>query len=431
MLKLASKIHSSNSSITTNSRKELTMTKSLLLFITGYFGLSIGGSGFGGVVNERPTNKPACVEAFEKPHFGGRSWRFGCQETNDHAQWNDRIRSIKTNGYRVTLCTELSQGTGKGICRTFISDSPKLDWNMLNHVSWLSWSKMPSDDFTIAISSGYQKSLRTVISGAGGRFRGLITNGNLAEIGHQEELNAFEDTWVENQTFSIWPGLGSLQSRAENKCDDKSCILGAVEWFENHVGSMPTRSFDAEVQKSGRFRRHKKTISGSLAYSWDIGDFHFVQLNSHPEYKTTISDSQYIGGLGGWFGSKYFQRVAEIKSSLGWLKADLRQTKKPYIIINMQDLDQSVNSPGFKKILDQDKRIKAIFATNNTASNDFSFLADIGARSVPVFKSGSPDSNSYLWVRLQSQQGITVNSINSQYGQVKITESYTIKLDGE
>src|SRR6185295_6439152 len=79
-----------------------------------------------------------------------------------------------------------------------------------------------------------------------------------------------------------------------------------------------------------KFPELRNDYKGSLSYSWDIGDVHFVQLHNYPAY---------VASWNGWNAGAARREFFEITSSMDWLRNDMTKARNEgkKIILNMHD----------------------------------------------------------------------------------------------
>ena len=141
---------------------------------------------------------------------------------------------------------------------------------------------------------------------------------------------------------------------------------------------------------------------GSLAYSFDIGDYHFIQLNNYPGYEVDLEARQVAqASLPGLYDGTVSPAVA-ITPALNWLKGDVRGATAAgkNVVINMHAFGSAINDWQFEDAI-RGGRVVAIFAghiheqfgqgidtfTNTYAGKQYD---------VPWFRSGSAECESFL-----------------------------------
>ncbi len=205
--------------------------------------------------------------------------------------------------------------------------------------------------------------------------KGVILNGDLTEFGHPWQLDAYQHYWNEqlnHNAFQLFPGLGN-HDYANNvgECGPAprrtDCAKQSIEvYLEQLRATRSALNVDWDP----------KEREGSLAYSWNIGGVHFVQLNNYPTYEVTIDRPA---------GEQPYRII----SALPWLRRNLRQaaSRGQAIIVNYHDADEHfADDSEFARIVDE-YGVSAIFAGHyhEIAKQ----LKTVGETQVPVFTSGS------------------------------------------
>jgi cytolysin (calcineurin-like family phosphatase) len=186
-----------------------------------------------------------------------------------------------------------------------------------------------------------------------------------------------------------------------------------VQYLADEVSSLNAGAFDYTVQSTplaGTPPVRNDTI-GSLGYSWDIGDMHFVQLNNYPTYTRTWERALPLSD--NWY---------DIQSSISWLRADLQSAVDggKEIVLDFHDWG-SANVSELRAVLD-DFPVSAVYAGHYHSI--YGRYAESGpytdGKSVPVFLSGSAHYGTmlvsrftggklYLWVlRVDQFNGATL-----------------------
>lgn len=227
-----------------------------------------------------------------------------------------------------------------------------------------------------------------------------VINGDLTAFFHPEELSEFRAFYDNGFQFAypnvlqspVFLGLGnhdyennlgSCQSFSwdKNRCAKNAINLIRGSVFAGYMKNMPAHtieSFDA----------------GSLAYSWNRGRYHFVQLHNDASYK--------IPRLG-------------ISPSTEWLRADLARAKArgQSIVINVHK--PSLNKAFLQAIDGQP--VVAIFAGHlHESVGKQKDVKTPSGQNVPVFLSGSADKQTFLKVGFEPTQ-VAVTPMSSKGGQ--------------
>jgi hypothetical protein len=222
------------------------------------------------------------------------------------------------------------------------------------------------------------------------KFAFTVINGDLTAYFHPDQHTEFRAIYDRGFPWAypmalktpVYLGLGNHDyqnnlsdcnsfSTDNNRCAKNAINLIRGSVFLDYVKNMPSdtlESYDA----------------GSLAYSWNKGPYHFVQLHNEPDYE--------IPKLG-------------ISKSVDWLEKDLaRATQRGQtIIVNMHKPPAADSS--LARILGAHS-VAAIFAGHlHSSSGKFSNLKTTTGQLVPVFLSGSADEHSFLRVDFQNSNG--------------------------
>lgn len=134
----------------------------------------------------------------------------------------------------------------------------------------------------------------------------------------------------------------------------------------------------------------QRNITGSLGYSWNIGQFHFVQLNNYPTFSESFHRG-YISGISSW--------DIDIKSSIPWLINDLSDAGDKKIILNWHkwhDLSATKKAV-IKSALEPFKHsIIAIFTGHIHSYFGKTDEISLGNITIPIISTGSAIYNRYI-----------------------------------
>lgn len=228
----------------------------------------------------------------------------------------------------------------------------------------------------------------------GGQYVPLIVNGDITEFGHSGERAAFRRFIQKTQSKSaggplFLPGLGNHDySNNVNNCANNGCARDAVC---DHIGWTKTLQENAQ-NFSFDHRFSNDTHTGSLAYSFDIGRLHIVQLNNEPTYTRSFE----TGGV-----AKGFKRRFNITSAMAWLERDLKAAKDrgKVTIINMHKPSDwqhdAVRSGKFKQLI-EGNNVVGLFAGHYHRSLGKRNYTEFG--NVPMYSSGAIMHDNYLRV---------------------------------
>ncbi len=170
---------------------------------------------------------------------------------------------------------------------------------------------------------------------------GVIINGDLNSFFHTWEFDLFEMYYVKGSDaphkdvvqYPVYNSLGNHNYAINvNNCFwireprygvllKNGCAQKAVDYMKAMISCGRIETFPAIKIES--------YDSGSLAYSWNMGSYRFVQLHNYPTYK--------VPSLG-------------VKPSMAWLKKDSDRAKTAHkkIVVNMHDLDDHIKTKNLK-----------------------------------------------------------------------------------
>ncbi|MDX8000861.1 phosphoesterase [Xenorhabdus sp. Reich] len=241
-----------------------------------------------------------------------------------------------------------------------------------------------------------------------------IVNGDITEFGRRNSRESFDEIYTSRLSSTLFIGLGN-HDYANNVGDctttgepsSDGCALSAIWDMNDRINEYKKMDMEAF---SSYFDEDKKT--GSLAYSWDYGDMHYVQLQNYPTYTTTLSPT---------FGAD-----TKIKSSLSWLEKDLQSAanRGKTIILNFHDAKDHFAKKSsqdelnkFKQLLEKYKVI-AIFVghTHSAGKSDL--------YGIPLYNSGALFQGDYL-VATVDGKCIQVSRYNGSSGKPKFIEQFS------
>ncbi len=244
-------------------------------------------------------------------------------------------------------------------------------------------------------SGGVWPSGPGLTQGAGapiGKPEGVIVNGDLTAFWHDWQVDLFEEHFNNaNPKYAyrlktpIFPGLGNhdyannvndcwwTREGAHTQYGANGCARHAVDFMKATLQCNKMPNFPAS--------RVRDFDDKSLAYSWDMGSYHFVQLHNYPTYTAS--------GIG-------------ISSAIPWLREDLRRATAEgrKIVLNMHDYGDHMakDDPEFLSAI-AGQRVVALFAGHLHGTNGG--LSTVYNTTIPVFHSGSSDKHTFLLVRFE------------------------------
>lgn len=276
----------------------------------------------------------------------------------------------------------------------------------------------------------------TEVSKHSSNFQGLVINGDLTYFGNMDKkLDKFKKAYM-NKEFSTWPGLGNHDYQNNiNDCGRKDlpnwnyCGADMMQFLagllKDKKNADKFTSYDVtRYEKNPWQAQGQRNVSGSLAYSWDIGDFHFVQLNNYPTYTKNFQRG-YKSGISSW--------QMRATSPDTWIASDFQKAvnDNKKIILNWHDFydiygTQDTTNTDYTTLITwlkpYVKNIKAIFVGHNhdrigmDGSLTFPATADRPEISVPVISSGSPIWNRFIKADFESNGPsctITIGQVNT------------------
>ena len=180
----------------------------------------------------------------------------------------------------------------------------------------------------------YATSINKRVSDLGiDNVKGLVINGDLTAWGASSQLSTFKDIYS-SISVPLYLGLGNHDYQRPDEeggsgCDAHDCSR-MVEFMVDHIEERQYPNRDINIATGYSFPSNFRTISGSLAYSWDIDNIHFVQLQNFPSYTQT---------WGAYHAGDARTNNVEIRSSMTWLEQDLANAYAAgkSIILNYHD----------------------------------------------------------------------------------------------
>jgi cytolysin (calcineurin-like family phosphatase) len=372
-----------------------------------------------------------CFVAYQDANYGGAATEF-CAGGTPMA--NDSYSSFRIpRGMRVRVFEHSDQS---GIARTYFGDVPFVGHLYNDRISSLSWGGFASDGFTMLVASDPQFSWnhcsdsssssecareRSVFAGKGdeelgrmyngnlvralndvgdhigaGALAGVIVNGDLTEFGDQgPDLGDYISMYEHGLDMNVYLGLGNHDyANNVDDCANNGCASQMIWYAARQVPTLNPRAFDyAESGVYYQFPTNRKRHEGSLGYSWEIGDVHFVQLHNYPSYTRSWS---------GWNFSAARRDHFEIRGAMAWLRSDLERARSAGkdIVLNLHDWGAVRDDAELHAILDEFP-VSAVFAGHWHGTwgewEQRGPFAD--GRRVPVLLSGSAHHGTFLVTR--------------------------------
>ena len=259
--------------------------------------------------------------------------------------------------------------------------------------------------------------------------KGVIINGDLVETPSITQRRSYNKRYRQSKWKNktpIFSGLGdhdfgSNWDYADGKAREKSeKEKKQVMYFVKHYHIEQIKKLKKKTEYCVDFDYDEKNKKASLAYSWEIDEIHFVQLNNYPTMTDSLND-------------------LELTSSLGWLEKNLQKArdKGKSVILNFHDCCNKFKRSDrreFEKVIDKFDNITAVFVghLHYLIGRKTNGVRTYGKNRVPIFQSGSPIYGRNLLLRfrdgkmeIHKVRYYNVND-NDIYGRVKQKKGYTI-----
>lgn len=370
-----------------------------------------------------------CFTAYADTNFSGASNTF-CEGGSQPFQ-NDAYSSIRVpKGLRVRAS---EHSGGAGLARTYFQDVANVGALYNDMISSFTWSNFQTNDFFMVFASDPQFSWKHCNDGPGSlcdrenqtfagwsdedlaryyntnvvnginqvknqlgeyRFGGVVVNGDLTEFGKQDvDLGDYVNIYEHGVQANVYLGLGNHDyANNVNDCYENQCATGMVWYFKDQVWTLNATRFD--YSESGvyyEFPSNRKNHTGSLGYSWDIGNVHFVQLNNFPTYTREWN---------GWNFSEARRDYFYIQSAINWLRGDLQDavSRGQKLVVNMHDWGSGASTEMMSVL--NDYPVSAVYAGHwhgTYGRYDTRWMND--GKAMPVFLSGAGHYGTFLVTR--------------------------------
>lgn len=222
----------------------------------------------------------------------------------------------------------------------------------------------------------------------------LIINGDLTEFGHGWQRRKMQALYHEMSASTpgplFFPGLGNHDYlNNQDDCANNGCardsICDLVTWVEV---IQPT----AGTPTSRDFKQSEDLLRGSLGYSFNVGNLHFIQLNDSPVHEASFQST--VDGL--WGKATY-----RIDPALRWLEGDLIEARRAgrIIFVNMHKRDAwptNQSNARFVQLM-EGYNVSAVFAGHMHRQLGY-YPTPSKFGNVPAFQSGGLLDGSFLGV---------------------------------
>ena len=255
-------------------------------------------------------------------------------------------------------------------------------------------------------------------------IKGVIINGDLTDFGDQREMLGKFKEYYRPEFFNlpVWMGLGNHDifntvndcgyAMTKNYCAAQMAQFMAQQLWDNAIPRVNhnVTNYQENPLQSGS----QRNVSGSLAYSWNLRDFHFVQLHNYPGFSIDFQRG-YESGISSW--------DIDLNSSEGWLGADLDDYKGMKFVLNWHrysDLPDDAKTRIKEMLRPYRKDIVAIFVGHiHRSAGKIDSIDYEDETEIPIINSGSPIHSRYIHATFENAQGTcqfvtqVKNSINS------------------
>lgn len=260
-----------------------------------------------------------------------------------------------------------------------------------------------------------------------------IINGDLTEFGRPQTYQDYADVY-KSIVYPVYEGLGNHDyynnirdcTIPVSNLSKDACALSAVkrmlQELDKYSSSLPEFNQHVTFHKLIRYETARKIIMGSLSYSWDYGDIHYVQLQNYPTYTANLSDGS---------------TKVRITSALKWLKKDLAaaDARGKVTILNFHDARPYIGDQdshflhpknaqklaAFKSIITS-HNVKAIFVGHEHQRFYCRAQDDKVFGNIPVYTAGALFKGDYYLVNVRGKN-IYVKAYNGKTGKPVLVEN--------
>ena len=338
---------------------------------------------------------------------------------------NNKLQLAKTGNYsgQYWKLEKLSYSAKPDFHMVFISDT-QYPWTAKDDDGKPIGKEEKKKQSTIS-NENHVKSINSLIPKVN-NLVGTILNGDITAYGHDWQLEEFERIW-KGLKVKKYLGLGNHDYMNNvNNCYQNNCANRMVNYMKDHIKGLGFKA-DWKEKDYYEFPSLVKESDGSLAYSWNQGHVHFVQLQNFPLY--TKSWSNYLAG-----NAKRY--TYNIKNSLNWLDNDLAKARKTgkAIILNFHDSKEHWAS-GFTAIKAAELKQQFLDIINKyevTAVFCGHFHKLVGKHgsygTIPIIYSGAASQSTYILANFTKDK-LIIDKVSSVNGGATRTNlgSYALK----
>ena len=250
---------------------------------------------------------------------------------------------------------------------------------------------------------------------------GLVLNGDLTAYWHDWQVDLYKqfyhtvpgtaDPANANLKMSLFPGLGNHDYANNLHRGDQGCWwnrnLEYMSYGFNGCAKNATHYIKTMVSCNSvpNFESHRVTSfdESSLAYSFEIGNYHFIQLNNYPAF-----EAPEVG----------------VSDAFEWLRQDLSRASQAgkYVVINFHDYGEHMrySNQQFVDLMNAfSNNVIAVFVGH--VHSVWGHTHTISGTRIPVFRSGSAQYNTFLLVRFDKDY-MNVGVVTSRLGSVRFLD---------
>jgi cytolysin (calcineurin-like family phosphatase) len=218
-------------------------------------------------------------------------------------------------------------------------------------------------------------------------IQAVLINGDLTAFGHDWQHDKYKEL-VGLLKIPYYPGLGNHDyANNINDCALNNCATRMVHFLRVWLNGHPeierdlvrTKSYEGEI---------RLTYTGSLAYAFNIGAVHFVQLHNYPSYRVEWNTWNLEGN----------RDFFVIRPAFYWLRRDLANARNrgDAIIVNLHDYGEHFKEADRRVYAElmADYGVSAVFAGH--IHPHCGKIGTLEGTTIPFFRSGSASYQNYL-----------------------------------
>ena len=230
-------------------------------------------------------------------------------------------------------------------------------------------------------------------SGSPFQVEGVVINGDLTAFGHDWQYEKYTEL-LKVLAVRYYPGLGNHDY--SNNVDDSvmnNCASRMVDfmhsWLKSSSESGAILGYDFTERAYYQAPALRTDYEGSLAYSFNIGKAHFVQLQNFPSYADSWDR---------WDAAHARRDYYYIREAFYWLRNDLAlaRNRGDIVIVALHQYGDNFIEPAlsqFNQIV-KDYGVSAVFAghVHGHCRRD----GTVYGTTIPLFRSGAASHQDYL-----------------------------------